>query len=39
MKGNTAQDREFISGNPVTWHTGSSPLDMSSQQIVQNGVF
>ena len=30
-------DREFISGNPVTWHTGSSPIDMSSQQIVQHG--
>jgi hypothetical protein len=30
-------DREFVAGSPVTWHTGSSPLDMSSQQIVQNG--
>ena len=42
MAGVTALDRgagnrEFISGNPVTWHTGSSPIDMSPQQIVQNG--
>ena len=30
-------DREFIAGEPVKWHTGSSPLQMSSQQIVMNG--
>ena len=30
-------DREFISGSPVKWHSGSSPMDMSSQQIVEFG--
>lgn len=37
IAGGNAGDREFISGGAVKWHSGSSPMDMSSQQIVDFG--
>ena len=36
IAGANAGDREFISGEAVKWHSGSSPMYLSAQQIVSS---